>query len=145
MNCLSDEIIQMFIDGELTEKEQVQVVVHLQVCKKCAEHLAVQRELSLNCKASISSLVDELTEIPDFIQAGKKKALSKKVLYRFIYPLAAASILLLFLLLPFNENNEDGTEIFAFSNVSGEIDANLPISDQEIEIYFYDENGKMID
>lgn len=145
MNCLRDEYIQMLIDGELSIEEQQHADRHLQDCDTCSGRLAEQRELALSCKAAIGSLVDELTVIPGFVQAKKKKALSKKILYRIIYPLAAASILLLFLSLPFNKNHEDGPEIFGLSSVSGEIDANLPISDQEVEISFYNENGNEIE
>lgn len=144
MNCLRDEQIQMLIDGEFPIEDQHHADMHLHDCDTCRGRLAEQRELALSCKAAIGSLDDELTDIPGFVQTKNKKALSKKALYRIIYPLAAASILFFFLSLPFNKNNEDGPEIFGLSNVSGEIDANLPISDQEIEISFYNENGEEI-
>lgn len=145
MNCLSDEVIQMYIDGELPGEEQIRVDTHLQRCKKCTERVESQREVVLGFKASINSLVDDSIEIPAFIQTNRRRGLSKKKLYKIIYPLAAASILILFLALPFNRNTEDPIEIIVISSFSGEIDANLPISDQEIEISFYNENGTKIE
>ena len=144
MKCLSDEIIQVLIDGELSIEEQEHADMHLKECSHCSERLEEQKELTASFKASMGKLVEELPEVPVLIQAKKKNVLSKNILYRFIYPLAAASILLLFLLLPINKNNEDQTEFFVLCNVSGEIDANLPLSDQEIEITFYDADGNEI-
>jgi len=144
MKCLSDEIIQVLIDGELSIEEQEHADMHLKECSHCSERLEEQKELTASFIASMGKLVEELPEVPVLIQAKKKNVLSKNILYRFIYPLAAASILLLFLLLPINKNNEDQTEFFVLCNVGGEIDANLPLSDQEIEITFYDADGNEI-
>ena len=144
MNCLRDEYIQMLIDGELSHEERQQAERHLEDCEKCGRRLAAQRELVLSYKSAIGSLPGEPGEIPDFVRAENKKVLSRKILYMIIYPVAAASMLLMFLFFPFNRNNEDGPEIFGMGSVSGEFDANLPMSDQDIEISFYNEEGKKL-
>ena len=144
MKCLSDEIIQMFIDGELPGKDRDLVASHIHTCDECAERVSEQRDLALKIKESIGSLVDPLTEIPGFNQSQKKRVISNRKLYILIYPLAAASILLFFLVLPLKRNAEDFQEIIVVSSISGEVDANLPLSDQEFEIIFYNEEGKEI-
>ena len=144
MKCLSDEIIQIFIDGELPIKDRDQVTAHIKSCEECAERISEQRELTRRIKESISSLADPLPEIPDFDQSKKKKVVPVRRLYKLLYPLAAASILILILVLPLKRNAEDLQEIIVVSSFSGEIDANLPLSDQEFEITFYNEEGNKI-
>ena len=145
MDCLSDEIIQMFIDGELPGEERELLAFHVQGCEVCAKRISEQQELALGCRESINSLVGDPSEIPGFDHPNKMSVLSKRTRYRIIFPLAAASILVFFFLLPSDEPAEDLTEIIGLSRFSGEIDANLPVSDQELEISFYDEHGKMIE
>lgn len=143
MKCLSDEFIQIFIDGELPEKDRDQVASHIHSCEECAERVSEQRELVFRYKESINSLVENLPEIPGFDHSKEKRVISKRILYYFIYPLAAAGILLLFLILPV-KRSEDFQEIIVVSSFSGEIDANIPLSDQEFEITFYNEEGNRI-
>ena len=144
MKCLSDEIIQIFIDGELSGKDRDQVISHISSCEECAERVSEQRDLALRYKESMNSLFEPLPEIPGFDQSIKKRTISRRRVYMIVYLLAAALILSLFLVLPLERNTEDFQEIIVENSFSGEIDANLPLSDQEFEITFYNEEGRKI-
>lgn len=143
MNCPSDEFIQMIIDGEVPETD-TRLLSHVKSCSICAERLAEQQELARSVKESMNSVVGDLPETPAFMGTKMNRRQSAKMLYRIIIPLAAASILFLFFISPFGKGTEEPVKVLVLSGVDGEIDANLPLSDQEIEIFFYDENGRLI-
>ena len=132
MNCLSDEVIQMFIDGEVPDEELIRLQAHISDCQFCAERIREQRELSQHVIASINNLVGELHEIPGFTAPHRKRFPRKKFLYGLVYPLAAACVVMFFLYFSLNKNYERGIDIFVLGGIESEIDGNLPISEQEV-------------
>lgn len=132
MNCLSDELIQMYIDGEVSDSEMIRLKAHIGECRDCAQRVSEQRKLSQDVIASLNHLVDDIPDIPEFIEPFRTRLPGKKYLYRIILPIAAACIILFILVFSLDRNPEPGIDIMVLSGIESEIDGNLPISEQEI-------------
>lgn len=143
MNCLNDEVIQLYIDGELGRDYLTQLESHLKICKKCDQRISEQRDFSQRIMVAIKKLDFDLDGIPNLEPSKKKNGLLNKAVYKILYPLAAAIIITFFLVLPISKDGENPKELIALSSFSGEVDANLPLSEQEIEIVFYNEKGEI--
>lgn len=138
MNCIEEQLIQKYIDGECSEQETEMVEEHLLVCSECAGRLEEKRKLSVELKQLINSLSTNNIEIPPFT---KRRMDSGKKLKIFIYSLSAACILLFVLFLFDKRSNSDRNQITILQNIPREIDANRPASEQDFVIEVYDDFG----
>ncbi|HET6558758.1 MAG TPA: zf-HC2 domain-containing protein [Prolixibacteraceae bacterium] len=140
MNCIDEQLLQKYIDGECTESEMLEVKQHLFICLACTQSLAEKEKVSLEIKRALNSLTADQVEIPVFRNINKR--LVNKNINLLIYSLSAACILLLVLFIVGNEFQPNQKEITIVQSVPVEVDANRPASDQEFVIEVYDGKGQ---
>lgn len=131
MNCFREEDIQLYLDNECDEQLQTAIQEHLQDCSICREALAQQRQRAHELVQWLNLLVTHQPEIPPL---PVKVQTPNSSLIHYIWPLAVAASLLLFVFLgPFDSSDINPTNDSHLLYVSsGEIDANKPITDQPL-------------
>ena len=67
LKCLSEELIQQWIDGELNEEQQAQVSQHLAKCVACRHKAEQQKNLAFSIKKMLQL---EDVVIPEFVIDG---------------------------------------------------------------------------
>jgi hypothetical protein len=143
MNCIKDDIIQKYIDGETTPSELLLVENHIAVCKKCAAKIENQRKLAALLKKAINPSEKDSIQIPDFLVPSKTIKNISSPNIRLFYIIAAASILLfLFVIRPKNETasqKENSIEL----GYTLEVDANRPVSKLPMVISIIDSQGNV--
>lgn len=140
MNCIDEQLLQTYIDGECTDDVIAEVKRHLSVCPFCIQNLAEREKLSMEIKEALHSLTAEEIEIPVFRNVNARWV--NKNINLLIYSLSAACILLFVLFIIGNEFQPNKKEITIVQSVPVEVDANRPASDQEFVIEVYDGNGQ---
>lgn len=142
MKCISEELIQKYIDNETSDKEVVYINNHLSVCVKCAEKIEKYRESASNIKQLVNLLDEKEIKIPEFKKPVLQKKMINPKLKKIIYFSAAACILIFFLILSQKQKND--VEIIYSYDLESEYNANLPLSEQEMVIEIIDSKGKLI-
>ena len=138
MNCIREEVIQQYIDGEVSEKESAAIEQHLETCKKCTTQVIRQRHLSDLLIKAMNPAGDDNTEIPDFIIP---EGMPRKLHYqdkRVFYYTAAACILLFFLFIFPGENMLPVKDNTLVIDVSIPVDANKPITQLPVTLQIID-------
>lgn len=136
-NCISNEIIQMYIDKELPVESAKSVEQHLIICKSCKQRFEEQIIFIKRFKNSLPSIHENEIDIPAFNIKNK----SKKIILLYLanqWKWAAAAILIFGLFIIFQKSlkqTQTKTQYFIYDSQK-EIDANKPWCEQEIEIYF---------
>lgn len=140
MRCISDEIIQKFVDKEASAKEVSIVQKHLSTCSICAKKVAERIHATNRIKELIGSHNISEIQVPPF----QVPDLQKKTLYihlkKIAYIASAACLLILFLI--FHQKPKDKVEFIYSYGLECEYNANLPLSEQEMVIEIIDSNGK---
>ncbi len=142
MRCISDELIQKYIDKEVSEKEYSLVRSHLSSCSKCAERVEERRNAAERLKNLLAPLNNDDFQVPVFLEPEKQGKRIPIHLNKLIYVAAAASLLLLFIV--FHQKPKDEIELIYSYEVEYEYNANLPLSEQEMVIEIIDTDGKLI-
>lgn len=143
MNCIDEQLLQKYIDGECSDMETTEVQQHLSICLACTQSLAEMEKLSIEIKKALNSLTTEDVEIPIF-KNRSTHSINRNV-NLLIYSLSAACILLFALFIVDNEIQKSQKEITIVQSVPVEVDANRPASDQEFVIEVYDGKGQRIE
>lgn len=138
MNCIDEQLLQKYIDGECTENEKAVVKQHLSGCSVCIRKQVEMEKLSFGIKQSINSLTIEKIEIPTF---KIKKTTSRKNFKIIIYSLSAACILLFILLFVDKKYEINQKQMTIVQSIPREIDANLPANQQDFVIEVFDGKG----
>jgi hypothetical protein len=149
MNCISDELIQKYVDGEVKQGETVLIEQHLFGCKSCTDRLYQQRKLSEELKLAICSIVDDNIDIPLFDpqknRIEKPKFRSTKTILLIPAFIVAASLVLFFMVYR-NANDTQKVDRIPFASTCNyEFDANQPLSGQPIIIHTTDPEGNQND
>lgn len=140
MNCIDEQLLQKYIDGECTENEKIVVNQHISDCLVCAQKQSEREDLSKRMKQAINSLTIENIEIPTF---KKRNTTSTGInLKQIVYSLSAACILLFVLFVFDKKMVSNQKEITIVQSIPREVDANRPASDQEFVIEVYDGKGQ---
>lgn len=140
MNCIEEQLLQKYIDGECTENEAAAVKQHLTYCPVCEQKYTEMELLSTGIRQSINSLIREKTEIPAFKNTNSRS--SKKNLKLIIYSLSAACILLFALFIVDKKIESPQEKMTIVQSIPMEVDANRLASDQEFVIEVYDGKGQ---
>jgi len=140
MNCIDEQLLQKYIDGECTELEITEVKQHLSVCPACTRRLAEGEKLSAEIKRALNFLTIDEIEIPAFRNI-KTRSVNRNI-NLIIYSLSAACILLFVLFIVDNEIMPNQNEITIVQSIPLEVDANRPASDQDFVIEIYDGKGQ---
>lgn len=143
MKCISEELIQKYIDKETSPTEDEYILVHSGECRKCADEIVSMRQSADRIKNLIRLSDEEDVEIPGFVKPVQIKKISNKNYKRIIYAASAACILFLFLFL-FQTQEDDAEYIYSY-DLEIDFNANLPASEQEMVIQIIDSEGKLID
>ena len=144
MNCLNEEQIQHYLDDESSKEEKEAIRQHLETCLRCKGELEQQRLRILDVKQSLDLLVTEQPVIPEF-RPPVKKYRHRKMITKYMLPLAvAASLLLIVLLRSFFESEKPAVNgQSAQFIVSGELDANKPVTDYPLTITIVAPDGSI--
>lgn len=139
MNCIDEQLLQKYIDGECTENEKIVVNQHLSSCLVCSRKHDEREKVSVEIKQAISSLTIEYIEIPAFQNANITH--TRKNLKLIIYSLSAACILLFVLFVVDKRIESNQKEITIVQSILREVDANRLASEQEFVLEVYDGKG----
>ena len=143
MSCITNELIQKYIDGETNLEERVFVKNHLTSCESCESKLIAQRKRVIDIKNTLNLLTENTIEIPPMIlplQVNKRRLVLKR---RLIYALSAACVLLFFVMIFPTNRDLKQNGISMLQSFDEDYDANLPISQQKMIINVVDPTGKV--
>ena len=141
MNCLSDKEIQEYIDGECSNRQEVDQ--HLQNCAVCFRKTEKKKQF-------IEMLINEYNHsynysiIPEFKTpqtiVSQNKNLKKRIL--LISVAAAAAILFFLMIAP--DTPDKKPELLMYYELEMEIDANKPLSDQDLNVVIYSNSEEQL-
>lgn len=144
MNCINEELIQRYIDGELDVAAIFMLQNHVGSCTVCKEKLNRQVKIVAGIKEVIGNFVDENIEIPEFKIIPEREP-KRSIVRKLFYDLSAAAVILIFVGIQMFQGKNVQCERMIFYQFESEYDANLPITEQEMNFEFFDENGKIIE
>jgi hypothetical protein len=139
-NCIDEQLLQKYIDGECTENERAVVRQHISGCPACTQKLDEMEELSAGIKRAINLLTIENREIPAFKNTAARPL--KRNYKPILYSLAAACILLFVLFIVDRKNESNQAKIAIVQCIPAEVDANRPAGDQDFVIEVFDDKGQ---
>ncbi|NOY95349.1 MAG: hypothetical protein GXO81_03020 [Chlorobi bacterium] len=142
MDCFSEEFIQKYEDGESTENEARMAENHMAECIECKIRIERQKQRSIKLKKALNQLVDKMPEIPLFTNQGRQHVSLKR---KLIYGMIAACILLLLIFVIGRQQTNNKKDYMLYYILDFEVDANKPITDQELIMYVIDQNGNITD
>lgn len=138
MNCIDEQLLQKYIDGECIDSEKVAVNQHISVCPLCLKKHAEMEKISRGLKKAINFLTAENLEIPTFKIPASRSGKNMKL---FLISLPAACVLLFVLLFANKKNETNQKELIIVQSIPREVDANRPASEQEFIIEVFDGKG----
>ena len=143
MKCIDADLIQKYIDEELTPEEVVLIEDHIKHCKACTAKISNQLKLVTRMKDTINLLTEETVDIPKFEISQSRKKMHAITSRRLIYSVAAACITILLLII--FQNKESGAENneYFMQLVEHEYDANRSLSEQNLIIEIIDPEGNL--
>lgn len=140
MKCIKLSLIQKYIDGEASSKEIVSIENHLSNCEICEGKINQRKSLAMDIKRAINHQTIKVKDIPSFKgidQPIKRRIISGREILYILSAACSIGIALLFTIKkPIQENK--ASIIYSMGN---EIDANKPVSKQQLIIQVIDENG----
>jgi len=142
MSCITDDLIQKYIDEETNSEESVWVESHLLTCEQCACKMEIQKEKVRTIKHALNSLTKDNIEIPPMPILSQKNRRRPILRMSWVYTLAAASVLIFVLIFSTGEDI-NSYELSELNALEGEFDANLPVSEQQMIINVVDPSGKI--
>jgi predicted anti-sigma-YlaC factor YlaD len=143
MNCIKDEIIQKYIDGEAAPAEISLIENHIASCSKCASRIENHRRLSAAFKKAVTQLSKETIEVPEFEIPSKSTKQHSFSYTRLFYIVAAASILLIVIVLARKKEIKAGDEIKIEIGSVMDVDANRTVSQLPLIISVVDSDGNI--
>lgn len=145
--CISEEMIQMYIDNEIDAFEKADMEKHFTECKNCNRKLYEHKKMISGFKQSISLGNIESIKIPEF-KDEKVSLIARKKHRLFYWKWAAAAVILiassLFIHNKLNTNSQNDVQYIIF-DITSEVDANKPMHEQSMSIYIIDKSGKRIE
>ena len=143
MRCISDEILQQYIDNELTPEQEKDVEVHLDTCSECRKRLEEQNLFVSFLRETNSS--EDNVEIPAFLPSQNQPAPIRRK--RYLYPIVAACCILALMvaIYPFQKKDIPENEYIILYDIEGGYDSNLPFSQQNFRTYAIDGAGNRIE
>jgi len=143
MNCLNQNIIQQYIDGEASPAEVAQIKKHIEACEKCGASIDKQKKRANGVKRAINLLAEDAAEAPTITLPSehiKKNFFNGR---RILYAIAAACILLFIILISRNKDMEIQPMMTIEPGFASDIDANRPVSQQSLVITIIDSEGNV--
>lgn len=143
MKCIKDELIQKYIDGEVSDKEIARIEKHVKSCSLCAQRIVDQRMLAESIRNAINRLNPDPHKVPQIhptIARYEKPALS---LRRIAYVAAAACLFLTIMFFSLKKKPDQQDVFLMVPDFAGDVDANRPISKQSLIIQIIDPEGNV--
>jgi hypothetical protein len=141
MDCISEGLIQAYIDGEVSQEEKKLIEAHASVCKNCQQKIDEQQKVS----SRIVNAVNLLANYPINVEYKIPSKVNRFPLKKLVYIATAACIL--FFAIVFFKNGDKATAAHPeiYYEIDCSVDANLPITDQELMIHIYDVDDNQTD
>lgn len=143
MRCIDSDLIQKYIDEEVTPEEAVLIEGHIKHCKACTAKISNQRKLVTHVKDTINLLTEEAVDIPEFDIPQSRKKMHALTSRRLIYGVAAACITILLLIIFQNKDTVAENNEYFMQLVEYDYDANRSLSDQKLIIEIIDPEGNL--
>jgi predicted anti-sigma-YlaC factor YlaD len=143
MKCIKTEKIQKYIDREISPEEAALIEEHISDCEKCATAVEQQKRFSNGIIKAINLIATDNKEIPSFVAPSGRLKKPFKTIKRAAIFISAACILLFILLILPKKVPENQHQISIIHSIGPEVDANKPVTRQEIVFYVIDENGNI--
>lgn len=143
MSCIKDDLVQKYIDGEVSPEELASIKEHLSGCSACALQIEARERLAKNIKSTIHLLDEAEVNIPAFIVPEHNKPKKRTIINKYFLAVSAASILILVLFLLNKDGQHADSDLIFVNSFESEFDANRTISQQEMVINIIDANGKV--
>lgn len=144
--CISDEMIQMYIDKELDESDKTIIERHLEACEDCRQRFQEHEKLISNFKEELSLVDKRSIKIPEFKPKKDRIITIRKV--KLSYWKWTAAVLLittsLFIYKQVNTRSDQNVQ-YIFYDMDSEIDANKPWHEQSVSLYIIDESGNIVE
>jgi hypothetical protein len=130
MKCISDEQMQHYVDSECGQVESEEIKQHLAQCRSCSTSFTEHSERLAAAKRSLDLLITQQPHIPEF-RVPVRTLKPGGIVLKYILPLvAAAGLLLLFIIRPFDKVEQlPANDLHLQSFISGEFDANKPVTE----------------
>jgi len=141
MSCIDDHLIQKYIDGETNSSEREYVEAHLSACRKCSEKTENRKLLTTAIKKSLRLSAKEAVIIPPFSPSSQQTSKSSHALARLSFFIPAAAVILFIILFADRRKNENMMVIEPNTGSSVDIDANRPVSQFPLVLYYIDDEG----
>jgi len=106
MKCISEELIQKYIDKEASAKEKVYIISHSADCARCAEKIEDMQQTASQIKQTIGLIDENNVEIPGFTKPLDHQNIIRTNITRIIYAASAACIILLLFFIFQKQNHE---------------------------------------
>lgn len=142
MKCIKNELIQRYLDGEVSSLERDMVQSHIRNCEKCALRIEEQKMFVARLKKELPLLGRQPVEIPPFEMPEIHKNHFFTNRRYILYAASAACILLFFLLM--RPEKKDKNELQPIFLLESDFDANKSVYQQDMMIYLMDEEGRII-
>jgi hypothetical protein len=141
MNCIPDDLIQKYIDGEASPDEVSTIEKHIASCNKCVIRIVEQRRLSAYVKKAINLLSNDIIEVPKFEIPSKKIKTHFLTSKRLYYTIAAACAIFFVIVITKRQEikKEDDIKIDISSII--DVDANRTVSQLPLVISIIDSKG----
>ena len=144
MNCFNEEIIQEYIDNELSEELRDNFDNHLESCNECNTKFEQQLEIANFVKQEINSLYKEDIIIPNINAiSGNSTIANKSIMRKLIYIVSAASIIFATFFYINYKQEPSSSDIEIFITNDYYYDANKGIMDQDIQIVIIDSDNEI--
>src|SRR4030042_4613508 len=92
MSCIKDDLIQKYIDGEVSQEDAVQIKKHVAGCEKCSARVMQQQELAIAVKRALNKIAEDRSESPVFVVKPHPANKSHIRIKTIIYDMAAACV-----------------------------------------------------
>ena len=143
--CLSDEILQQYIDEELTNEQMRNVETHLSTCESCKLAMEEKKSIIEQLKFALENVEREEIIIPEFDNKTLEIRNSEKH-KKLVWWAAASMVLILISVFIFDKPEKVTINLeFVYREMQSEIDANKPWHEQNSTIYILNESGEIID
>jgi len=143
MKCISEGLIQKYIDGEASLPEETLIQEHLSLCEACASKIKSQKALATSVKNALHLLKNTEVDVPEFILPTQQSKVISHNLKRVMYSVSAACILVLVFFMFQTHKQSTETKALFLYNFESEYDANRTVSQQELIINVIDPKGKV--
>jgi hypothetical protein len=130
MKCINEEQMQRYLDSECGQVEGEEIRQHLAQCRSCSASFTEHSERLAKVKRSLDLLITQQPHIPEF-KVPVRTTKQRGVIIKYILPLVAAAGLLLLVLIRPDDKTEElpSNELALQSFISGEFDANKPVTE----------------